>query len=68
MLADVALDLPVRPVLPALVEALRDRGAAVLVAPPGTGKTTTAPLAAETVWAALTDPDRLAEWAPFLAD
>ncbi|MET9299440.1 SRPBCC family protein [Micromonospora aurantiaca] len=22
----------------------------------------------ETVWAALTDPDRLAEWAPFLAD
>ncbi|MBQ1069402.1 ATP-dependent helicase HrpB, partial [Micromonospora sp. D75] len=36
---------PVRPVLPALVEALRDRGAAVLVAPPGTGKTTTAPLA-----------------------
>ncbi|MEU7950201.1 ATP-dependent helicase HrpB [Micromonospora chalcea] len=45
MLADVALDLPVRPVLPALVEALRDRGAAVLVAPPGTGKTTTAPLA-----------------------
>ncbi|WP_259275855.1 helicase-related protein, partial [Micromonospora chalcea] len=44
MLADVALDLPVRPVLPALVEALRDRGAAVLVAPPGTGKTTTAPL------------------------
>lgn len=45
MLADVALDLPVRPVLPALVEALRDRGAVVLVAPPGTGKTTTAPLA-----------------------
>ncbi|MFD6634379.1 ATP-dependent helicase HrpB [Micromonospora chalcea] len=45
MLADVALDLPVRPVLPALVEALRARGAAVLVAPPGTGKTTTAPLA-----------------------
>ncbi|MER7994211.1 ATP-dependent helicase HrpB [Micromonospora chalcea] len=45
MLADVALDLPVRPVLPALVEALRNRGAAVLVAPPGTGKTTTAPLA-----------------------
>ncbi|MFE2617388.1 ATP-dependent helicase HrpB [Micromonospora chalcea] len=45
MLADIALDLPVRPVLPALVEALRARGAAVLVAPPGTGKTTTAPLA-----------------------
>ncbi|GHJ15642.1 ATP-dependent helicase HrpB [Micromonospora sp. AKA38] len=45
MLADVALDLPVRPVLPALVEALRATGAGVLVAPPGTGKTTTAPLA-----------------------
>ncbi|MBO4140653.1 ATP-dependent helicase HrpB [Micromonospora tulbaghiae] len=45
MLADVPLDLPVRPVLPALVGALRERGAAVLVAPPGTGKTTTAPLA-----------------------
>ncbi|PTA43597.1 ATP-dependent RNA helicase [Micromonospora sp. RP3T] len=45
MLADVALDLPVRPVLPALVEALRAAGAGVLVAPPGTGKTTTAPLA-----------------------
>ncbi|MGC4888653.1 ATP-dependent RNA helicase [Micromonospora sp. DT227] len=45
MLADVPLDLPVRPVLPALVEALRAAGAGVLVAPPGTGKTTTAPLA-----------------------
>ncbi|MET7834434.1 ATP-dependent helicase C-terminal domain-containing protein [Micromonospora sediminicola] len=45
MLADVPLDLPVRPVLPALVEALRERGAGILVAPPGTGKTTTAPLA-----------------------
>ena len=45
MLADVSLDLPVRPVLPDLVAALRERGAGVLVAPPGTGKTTTAPLA-----------------------
>ncbi|MET7470994.1 ATP-dependent helicase HrpB [Micromonospora sp. NPDC005686] len=45
MLADIPLDLPVRPVLPALIDALRERGAAVLVAPPGTGKTTTAPLA-----------------------
>ncbi|MFG1675926.1 ATP-dependent helicase HrpB [Micromonospora sp. NPDC049282] len=45
MLADVSLDLPVRPVLPTLVAALRQRGAGVLVAPPGTGKTTTAPLA-----------------------
>nr|WP_204343071.1 ATP-dependent helicase HrpB [Micromonospora terminaliae] len=39
------MDLPVRPVLPALVEALDAAGAAVLVAPPGTGKTTLAPLA-----------------------
>ncbi|MFU8851445.1 ATP-dependent RNA helicase [Micromonospora sp. SL1-18] len=45
MLSDVALDLPVRAVLPALVEALATAGAAVLVAPPGTGKTTLAPLA-----------------------
>lgn len=45
MLSDVSLDLPVRPVLPALVEALGAAGAAVLVAPPGTGKTTLAPLA-----------------------
>ncbi|MFI2648312.1 ATP-dependent helicase HrpB [Micromonospora fulviviridis] len=45
MLSDVSLDLPVRPVLPALVEALGVAGAAVLVAPPGTGKTTLAPLA-----------------------
>ncbi|WP_319458530.1 ATP-dependent helicase HrpB [Micromonospora sp. RTP1Z1] len=45
MLSDVPLDLPVRPVLPALVGALRAAGDAVLVAPPGTGKTTLAPLA-----------------------
>jgi ATP-dependent helicase HrpB len=45
VLSDVSLDLPVRPVLPALVEALEAAGAAVLVAPPGTGKTTLAPLA-----------------------
>ncbi|QLQ35114.1 ATP-dependent RNA helicase [Micromonospora robiginosa] len=45
MLADVFLDLPVRPVLPTLVAALRKRGTGVLVAPPGTGKTTTAPFA-----------------------
>ncbi|MFC4016822.1 ATP-dependent helicase HrpB [Micromonospora sp. GCM10011542] len=45
MLSDVALDLPVRPVLPALVAALDAAGAGVLVAPPGTGKTTLAPLA-----------------------
>ncbi|MFC3501766.1 ATP-dependent helicase HrpB [Micromonospora krabiensis] len=45
MLSDVHLDLPVRSVLPALVTALRTAGTAVLVAPPGTGKTTLAPLA-----------------------
>ncbi|MGI5522153.1 ATP-dependent helicase HrpB [Micromonospora sp. CA-259024] len=45
MLSDVNLDLPVRPVLPALVAALDAAGAGVLVAPPGTGKTTLAPLA-----------------------
>ncbi|MDL2076892.1 ATP-dependent helicase HrpB [Streptomyces sp. GXMU-J15] len=41
-----ALDaLPVRSALPALTDALDDRGTAVLVAPPGTGKTTLVPLA-----------------------
>ncbi|MEU1586699.1 ATP-dependent helicase HrpB [Micromonospora sp. NPDC005710] len=45
MLSDVTLDLPVRPVLPALVAALDAAGTGVLVAPPGTGKTTLAPLA-----------------------
>ncbi|WP_369133390.1 ATP-dependent helicase HrpB [Modestobacter sp. I12A-02662] len=38
-------DLPVRGVLPALTGALSGAGAAVLVAPPGTGKTTLVPLA-----------------------
>ncbi len=38
-------DLPVRAVLPATVEAVRSRGAAVLVAPPGSGKTSLLPLA-----------------------
>ncbi|MFD6554792.1 DEAD/DEAH box helicase, partial [Streptomyces sp. NPDC058398] len=41
-----ALDaLPVRGALPAVDEALEGHGAAVLVAPPGTGKTTLVPLA-----------------------
>ncbi|MEU6774326.1 ATP-dependent helicase HrpB [Streptomyces sp. NPDC046759] len=40
-----ALDaLPVRSALPALTDALEDGGTAVLVAPPGTGKTTLVPL------------------------
>lgn len=38
-------DLPVRAVLPQLLAALTADGAAVLVAPPGTGKTTLVPLA-----------------------
>ncbi|MFG1610030.1 ATP-dependent helicase HrpB [Actinoplanes sp. NPDC049265] len=37
-------DLPIRSALPALTDALSARGAAVLVAPPGTGKTTVVPL------------------------
>ncbi|MFI5958561.1 ATP-dependent helicase HrpB [Cryptosporangium sp. NPDC051539] len=38
-------DLPVRPALPRIVDALVGDGAAVLVAPPGSGKTTLVPLA-----------------------
>ncbi|CAL9565143.1 ATP-dependent RNA helicase HrpB [Streptomyces sp. enrichment culture] len=41
---DALAALPVRAALPALREALDDRGTAVLVAPPGTGKTTLVPL------------------------
>ncbi|MEU8775361.1 ATP-dependent helicase HrpB [Streptomyces sp. NPDC048606] len=45
MIRTAALDsLPVREVLPALTAALDARGAAVLCAPPGTGKTTLVPL------------------------
>ncbi|WP_250009018.1 ATP-dependent helicase HrpB [Actinoplanes sp. M2I2] len=45
-MADDALpDLPIRAVLPRVREALSGAGAAVLVAPPGTGKTTLVPLA-----------------------
>ncbi|GAA3544832.1 ATP-dependent helicase HrpB [Amycolatopsis ultiminotia] len=40
-------DLPVRAVLPDLLAALDEHGTAVLVAPPGTGKTTLVPLALE---------------------
>ncbi|NYF58312.1 HrpA-like RNA helicase [Micromonospora purpureochromogenes] len=45
VLSDVPLRLPVSPVLPTLVAALAEAGGAVLVAPPGTGKTTLAPFA-----------------------
>ncbi|WP_282795290.1 ATP-dependent helicase HrpB [Streptomyces sp. CC224B] len=45
MIRDAALDLPVREALPALRDALEGPGAAVLCAPPGTGKTTLVPLA-----------------------
>ncbi|MFF5078976.1 ATP-dependent RNA helicase [Actinoplanes sp. NPDC000266] len=46
LIADDALPaLPIRPVLPRVREALATAGAAVLVAPPGTGKTTLVPLA-----------------------
>lgn len=38
-------ELPVRAVLPATVDAVRSRGTAVLVAPPGSGKTSLLPLA-----------------------
>ncbi|MET8581675.1 ATP-dependent helicase HrpB [Streptomyces collinus] len=45
MIRDDALDaLPVRSALPALCDALEGDGTAVLVAPPGTGKTTLVPL------------------------
>ena len=40
-----AFDLPVRSVLPALLQALDEHGCVVLAAPPGTGKTTLVPLA-----------------------
>ncbi|MFC8710531.1 ATP-dependent helicase HrpB [Streptomyces sp. NPDC057197] len=46
MIRDDALAaLPVRAALPALNDALDEHGSAVLVAPPGTGKTTLVPLA-----------------------
>ncbi len=45
VIRDDALDaLPVRSALPALTDALEEAGTAVLVAPPGTGKTTLVPL------------------------
>ncbi|SDP59161.1 ATP-dependent helicase HrpB [Klenkia soli] len=57
--ADV--DLPVRAVLPELLAALADHGSAVLVAPPGTGKTTLVPLAlAATGTVLVAEPRRVA--------
>ncbi|MFI1992866.1 ATP-dependent helicase HrpB [Actinoplanes sp. NPDC020271] len=45
MPADALPDLPVRDLLPEITATLSEAGAAVLVAPPGTGKTTLVPLA-----------------------
>jgi ATP-dependent RNA helicase HrpB len=59
-------ELPIDAALPALTSALRARSAAVLVAPPGAGKTTRVPLVlAEEPWAArakvlVLEPRRLA--------
>ncbi|MFE6989799.1 ATP-dependent helicase HrpB [Streptomyces pharetrae] len=63
-----ALDaLPVRGALPALRDALAGPGAAVLVAPPGTGKTTLVPLALAGLlgdgperWVVVAEPRRIA--------
>ncbi|GAB3439156.1 ATP-dependent helicase HrpB [Actinophytocola sediminis] len=54
-------DLPVRAVLGDVRDALTEHGAAVLVAPPGTGKTTIVPLAlAEAGRVVVAEPRRLA--------
>ena len=55
-------DLPVRAVLPELLSALSAHGTAVLVAPPGTGKTTLVPLALSDVdgRVVVAEPRRLA--------
>lgn len=56
-------DLPVRDGLPALVEAVRARGVAVVQAPPGTGKTTLVPpalAAAVSGTVIVTQPRRIA--------
>lgn len=50
------LDLPVRAAVPALQRALAAGGAAVLAAPPGTGKTTLVPLALAGLVAGLPGP------------
>ncbi|MEV4235194.1 ATP-dependent helicase HrpB [Nocardia sp. NPDC049737] len=54
-------DLPVRAALDRIVATLTERGTAVLVAPPGTGKTTLVPLALETLGrVVVAEPRRLA--------
>ncbi|HEY3470573.1 MAG TPA: ATP-dependent helicase HrpB [Amycolatopsis sp.] len=54
-------DLPVRAVLPDVLSALDAHGSAVLVAPPGTGKTTLVPLAlSSTGRVVVAEPRRLA--------
>lgn len=53
MLAAIPPDLPIRAVLGRLIEVLQTKNAAVLVAPPGAGKTTSVPLALlDQPWAA----------------
>ncbi|WP_268250236.1 helicase-related protein, partial [Kitasatospora griseola] len=52
------LELPVRTALPGLAEALEGHGAAVLSAPPGTGKTTLVPLALAGLLEAFPGPPR----------
>ncbi|WP_031064823.1 ATP-dependent helicase HrpB [Streptomyces sp. NRRL F-5527] len=49
---EAAESLPVREALPSLAGALDAHGASVLVAPPGTGKTTLMPLALAGLWGA----------------
>ncbi|RFC69522.1 MULTISPECIES: ATP-dependent helicase HrpB [Mesorhizobium] len=62
----IKLELPVRAAIPPLLDALANRNSAVLVAPPGAGKTTLVPLALfDQPWAAhgkiiLLEPRRLA--------
>ena len=66
MIVPTLPELPVSAVLPALRKALADGGSAVLVAPPGAGKTTLVPLALlDEIWAGngrivLLEPRRLA--------
>ncbi|MFI5496122.1 ATP-dependent RNA helicase [Actinoplanes sp. NPDC051859] len=50
MAPDALPDLPIRAVLAEVIDALGTAGTAVLVAPPGTGKTTVVPLALAAAW------------------